>query len=205
MPGIDAESPEVRQFWAWFVTIAPRLETDFEHPILLAELDERVSMLGDVGWEIGPGRTCENALTISPDGDPEMLRVTKAIVSASPRVPAWEFHAARQPRTPNLTFTLDAPAGLPRVIDASGWRYALLRYPDGMVEILLEQQNLADLREEDRYTAAVLFIDGTVGEETRLRCICEVTPVVRLPLPQADKANDVAVLAEHLCSMFPET
>ena len=194
---------KISAFWSWFASIAGRLSENFDNPVLLAELDAKVSELGDIAWELGPGSREENALAISPDGAAEWLPVTQRIVATAPPIPGWEFHPARPVKEWNLQFAISAAAGGELEIDARPWRYVLFRFPDGTFDVVLEQNNLFDASEEDRFAASVVLLDGLLGEAKRLLRMRDIESVVTLPQDQASKANPVTVLLEHLDSLCP--
>lgn len=120
--------------------LAPALARDFEDEELTDELNTRVAELGDVAWELGPGREAPNALTLAPDGNPELLALTKEVVQGAPKITDWEFHWARQPRPAQFEFSLGTEDGSSVDIDARPWRYVLYRFPDGVFDIVLEEQ-----------------------------------------------------------------
>lgn len=189
---------EVQKDWTWFETIAGALAGNFEDPRLQEELDARVSALGPVVWELGPGAVEKNALAISPDGDAALLPVTQRIVAMAPTIPGWEFHPARRPRSPSLEFSFETTDGRIADIDAQAWRYLLFRLPDGRFDLVLEQMNLLNASDDDRYACAVLLLDGLLGEATRLLRFREVEPVAALPVEKEQKASSVTSLAAHL-------
>lgn len=191
----------IQSFWEWFETIAANLGRDLENQALLTELDRRVSDLGDVSWEVGPGQEEENALVITPDGARQQLPTTRRIVARAPRIPGWEFHWARPPRTWTLEFSIDSEQAGRIQVDARSWRYVLLRFPDHTFDVVLEQGNLKDVSERDRYTAAVVLLDGILGELKRLELIGGIEPVAVLPEEQTSKANPIEVLSKHLESL----
>lgn len=192
-------------FWSWFEGVAGRLNEDLDEPGLLEALDARVSELGEVVWELGPGSRETNALAISPDGAVEWLAVTQRIVAMAPTLPGWEFHPARQARPSTLLrFSVTNPAG--RLdIDASDWRYVLVRFADATFDLVLEQSSLLDASEADRYTAAVILLDGLVGEATRLLRIREIECMIALRPDVVSRSNPVSVLADHLASLDGST
>jgi hypothetical protein len=117
---------QIRSFWDWFATIAQRLSDDFGNASLIEELDQRVSGLAQVMWEIGPGSTTENMLAISPDGDAALLPLTKRIVTQAPSVTGWEFLPARPAKPEPFRLKLRGGPGGDIEIDARPWRYLLL-------------------------------------------------------------------------------
>ena len=188
----------VEDFWKWFSSIAPELEKDFDNEALLSELDERVATMGDWGWEVGPGVTARSALVISPDGVRELLPVARSIVSRAPHVVGWDFLCARPAREECCIFAIKSSNGADLSIDARSWRYVLFKYPDDIVELLLEQGSIACELEDDQYTAAVVLLDGLLGEEARLLSISHVEVTVSLPTEHAMHARPIRGLPEHL-------
>lgn len=204
MVSIHPTDENIMAFWTWFQRIADELAESFESPRLLNELDAHVSQLGDVSWELGPGSHAENALAISPDGAADLLPLTRRIVSLAPQIPGWEFLPARPARVPHFTFSITSTSGQMIDVDAHKWRYVLYRFPDGSFDIVLEQVGLLPDSADDRYMAAVTFLDGLLGEASRLARIRDVEPVDALTVEQAQKANPVTVLRDHLDSLRPK-
>lgn len=192
---------KIAEFWRWFETIANELASNCENERLLAELDKRVSQLGDVLWEIGPGKADENSLTITPDGSKDWLPVTQHIVKQAPRISGWEFQSARPPRHWNMQFSINGAGDTHLDIDARPWRYVLFKYPDNTFDIVLEQNNLQSASDDDRYTAAVILLDGTVGERRWLALLGGIEAVETLSTEHSRKANPMHHLAQHLDSV----
>jgi hypothetical protein len=196
-----APDAKIAEFWRWFQTIADDLATNFENERLLAELDARVSQLGDVLWEIGPGKAQENALVITPDGSKEWLPVTQHIVEQAPRISGWEFESARPPRDCDIQFSMEGADGAHLDIDARPWRYVLFKYPDNTFDIVLEQNNLHSLSDDDRYAAAVVLLDGIVGERRRLALLVGIEAVEIFSAEHSREASSMCHFAEHLDSL----
>ncbi len=185
-------------FWTWFAQgVEVGRFKEFDDDSMLIELNSEVSQFPGLTWELGPGEKTEYALTISPDGDSALLGLSRALVEAAPSIQNWEFYSARRARGPAEVFTLVDESGAEVSIDASGWLYSLLRHPDGMVELIIEQGDLG-LSEDRQYQAAVLAVDGAIGEERRLETICAVDGVVRLDERYRDKATKFSYLRQHL-------
>jgi hypothetical protein len=198
---ITPNDAAIQSFWAWFASQSDELAHDFTNRQLLEELDRLMSAIGDICWELGPGTEAECALTLTPDGDPEWLGVTLRAVSMAPECAGWEFHAARQKKqwtSPQFTIESKFKGGKVINVDARPWRYALLRYLDGKFEIILEQGNLADVSDDDRYSAAVLLLDGLLGEAVRLLAIVGIETTDALDDEFAENANSIEHLADHL-------
>ncbi len=189
--------PIIVDFWAWFSRVASQLAKPQPPEGLIDELTVRVQQdLGVPGWEIGPdpaGAPCMFAL--SPEGDPELLAVTGAVVDTAPALTGWAFYAARpaRPGAP-LRFTMGDVD-----IDASGWRFVCLASPEGGEDetgIVVEQPGLERRlkREEDRLAAAVICLDGLIGEGRRLETFSEVYAVPRMRPEEAALARPIGEL-----------
>ena len=66
------QDKDILKFWNWFTKNADILQSDNFDQSILDKLDRTISHWG-LGWEIGPGLSKENALTISPNGDKNLL------------------------------------------------------------------------------------------------------------------------------------
>jgi len=178
----DAAATEA--FWAWFAGVADQLGREAPPPALLDELTERVQGdLGIPGWELGPalrpgGR---RMFVLSPEGDAELLALTGEVTDAAPALSGWEFYAARpaRPGAP-LRFTMGDVD-----VDASGWRFVCLAAPEGgeaETGIVVEQPGLEKRlkREDDRVAAALICLDGLIGEGRRLETFSEVWAVPKM-------------------------
>lgn len=200
MESIPPSDETIATFWEWFGDVCDALARD-SNSELLEELDRQLMLLGVAGWELGPGEAEPNALTVSPDGDPELLLVTRRIVSLAPPAPGWEFYSALRPRPLPLAFILGDSEADGVKVDARAWKYVLYEYPDGLCDIVVEQAG--GVRESDRYTAAVVALDGLLGEEVRLSRIHEVEPTARLARNLRSRAMPLDALPRHLESLAP--
>lgn len=193
---------DIQQFWDWFSSIADDGIVSDES--LQGDLDHRVSSLGSIVWELGPGASKRYSLAISPDGDPALLPLTTRIVSMAPSLAQWEFHRARQTRVPCMEFSIDA-GGHMIDVDARTWRYILRRAPNNQFDIVIEQGNLSGADPETRYSAAVILLDGILGEARRLVQLRDVDAVVDLAEIGGNtpgKVSDIGVLADHLDTLL---
>lgn len=188
----------VERFWRWFASVAEEFAANLANEQLLEGLDRRVAGLGPVTWEVGPGERKANALVVSPGGDKALLALTRGIVAAAPEIPNWEIHAAKPPKQWDFKFSVDRRNGDAATIDASGWEYVLLRFPDGSYQVELRAPDLMDLDEETRVVAAELAVEGTVGEATRLELIAGIDVLPAFEEDQAHKATNLKHLRDHL-------
>ncbi|PRQ10121.1 hypothetical protein [Enhygromyxa salina] len=192
----------VHSFWAWFETVAPILAQNFENPQIHEELDRQVSRLGGMTWELGPGHAAQNALTLTPDGDPDLLRATKHIVALAPSIPNWEFHPAKPPKEWALTFSLETEGETVVDVDANRWRYVLLRFPDSTFDILLRQDGTELHDDDDRYVAAIIVLDGLLGEEARMSLVGSIELVDAFSAEELARVTPISELPHHLMSLL---
>ena len=193
----------ILSFWGWFDSVARRLdESGFEELSILEELDSWMKMLGGVAWELGPGEQASSALTITPDGDATRINSTLRIVALAPTVPGWEFYPARRPRPGALHLQLESDDGTMVEVDATAWRYVLFQYEDKKLELVMEQPNLVGLSEDERYVAAVITVDGLLGEALRLLAVAVIEPSLALSSEERDQANPIQNLATHVRQLW---
>jgi len=158
---------DILTFWNWFTKNSVRLQSNDYDQDILHELDRIVSNW-DLVWEIGPGLSKENSLTISPNGDKNLLDKAKSIIDKAPQLDNWEFYSAKQSKQNwHLAKLLDTDLQ----IDASNWTYVLLKYDDEKIEILLKADTLITLDQEIKEIAADIVLTNLLGEELKIRKI----------------------------------
>jgi len=84
-------------------------------------------------WEIGPGRSKEFFLAISPSGNNSLLSTTERVADSAPQWESWEVLSAKPPKA-DWGFKVDWGYGCS--VDFREWRYGLLA---------LEEYNLFDV------------------------------------------------------------
>lgn len=189
---------DIQDFWHWFKANRDAFGDTFENEALLRELGERVSALGPVGWEVGPGcaDTASNSLTISPAGDAEVLPLTRRIVASAPSCPGWEFHWAKPPKRWDRKYIIEDPKGVDVLVNAAHWRYILRRYPDGLLDVVLKAPEICRWAEDEWTTAALILLDGELGEELRITRIHAVEVVCAFD--QAQDGIPIVHLRDHV-------
>jgi len=201
-PKID--TIKIAEFWAWFSDNCDDFGVDFDNTELLSELDKRIDRLGGFSWEIGPGIVKENALVISPGGDFDLLEESKRIVSGAKECAGWEFYYAKQPKQWELIFDFETSDNKVVEVDGSQWEYVLLRYEDGLFEIIIKAPDLSRFDESDRITAAEILLDGILGEEVRIQSICGIDVVEAFEKPYQERAGNIKNLSSHLKTLIKE-
>jgi hypothetical protein len=161
------QDKDILNFWSWFEKNSDNLYSDNYDQNILNELDKIISNWG-LTWEIGPGLSKDYSLTISPNGDKELLETTKYIIDKAPQLDNWEFYDAKQPKE---NWHLATLVDTHRAIDASNWTYVLLKYEDEKIEILLKADSLANLDTETKELAADLVLTNLLGEKLKIQKI----------------------------------
>lgn len=188
----------IKSFWEWFSKKQNDFGEKFENIDLLEELDERVGKLGDFSWEVGPGKIKENALTISPNGNYNLLKDTKEIVIKAIPCLNWEFYHAKPVKEWDLVFDFETEDEETVEINANEWCYVLEKFEDGTFRITVKTINIAQLTDEDQLIAVEILLDGVLGEEERLMKISEIEIVEEFDDKYKNKESNIKVLAAHL-------
>jgi len=172
----NPESAQILEFWTWFSKIASSLSADIQNPSLLEELDSRLAHLNSkLSWEIGPGSSEPWQLIISPNLDTGLRQTAMDIISHAPVLEGWEFYPARRPKEWDYKFCIERTGREAELIelDAAGWGFVLLEYPDGKHEVLLQANNLPELDGDERWQAAAIVLESILGEEVLMNTIDE--------------------------------
>ena len=137
----------LNEFWEWFSENAKDIAAE-ARPETLGVLDEKLHGVDPrLSWEIGPGRHEPWLLSISPNLDRELIEESRAVVSAAPEVPGWEFYAMRQPKQWDYQVEIDEDGSSRSIcLDASTWQFVLPRHPDGFREVLLTSSSLPPMQ-----------------------------------------------------------
>jgi hypothetical protein len=195
------EKKTLDDFWFWFQTNASSIAERVVTQDLLDELDRRVKGLNaNLSWEIGPVRTAEWAFTISPGMDETLIEIANRAVEGAPSVVGWQFHSSRQPKDWDRRFELRSSSKVISV-DASGWKYVILRHADGGMEILVCSGPMPNISGDERSEIIQVVLESELGEGVLLdrkltyALVEEVEKELRSrlkPLPRIREAFGVA-------------
>lgn len=189
-------------FWQWFSNHHKELGENFDNEKALVELDNQILDLGDFAWEIGPGIKGKNQLVISPGGNISLLPITKQIIANATNIPGWVFCYAKPPKQWQLLYDFRKENGDVIEIDASKWKYVLVRYEEGF-EIIIQTNDLTNLSKEDKLIASEILLDGILGEEFRMLHITYIDIVEVVDHQYVNKINDMTCLGRHLNELMP--
>jgi len=185
----------LNEFWCWFSDKAQDIASE-AHPELLDVLDTKLREVDPrLSWEIGPGRHEPWFLAISPNLDKDLADEARKVVAEAPEIQGWELYAMRQPKQWDYKVEIDEDGSAQSLsLDASKWQFVLLRYPDGLREVLLTSSNLPTMTENQRWQAAAIVLEGILGEQVMLEKIDEFELVPKLEPRFAEKQRPISAL-----------
>ena len=150
---------QIADFWAWFTENCDKLHSDNHDKGALRKLDETICDWG-LTWEIGQGSIKENSLTISPNGDKNLLGKARGIIDKAPQLSDWDFYYAKQAKE---SWQIVRLVDINFDINASNWTYFILKYEDAKNELLLKADNLSKLDKETKELAADIILTNLLG------------------------------------------
>jgi hypothetical protein len=154
---------QINDFWDWFEKNSNKLHSDSYDRGVLQKLDQIILDFG-LTWEIGPGLTKENSLTISPNGQRNLIAKAKEIIDKAPSLGNWEYHFYKQPKENWDKASLDNDIN----ISASDWTYVLLKFPDNKFEITIKADNLKSLDMQTKELVVDLVLTNLLGEKRKI-------------------------------------
>jgi len=186
----------IDSFWKWFNENKDKIESDNYNPTILDHLDKTISDW-NLDWEVGPGQFKRNSLTISPDGDEELLPLTEHIIDRSPSIDNWEFYSTKQPKANwNLLELTQNNIS----VNASEWEYVILKYDDGKIEILVKADDLKSYDKETKEIIVKIVLTNLLGEKLFMQQVDYFDIVDEF---DGDKGiTEIRYLPEHLKKLF---
>ena len=170
-----------KRFWRWFKEHLQEIEAGYDADRVVKEIDRHVRSLGPFTWEIGPGRDKEFSFVLSPGGNASLVNMCRRVVSRAPIFASWELHSSKPPKDWSYKFSFLLTDGNEIAVDATLWRYRLLRYTDSAtLDIDICAPALTTLCKRDQTTAAEIVLDSVLGEAGRLEAIGRIEVFERL-------------------------
>ena len=195
---------KIKNLWKWFFSnehqIRDCIETESasERVYIIETLDNLVLDLGVFTWEIGPGINKPWSFTISPNGDKNLMKMSKKIIDNAPDLVDWEFNYSKPPKDWDSKFTIFDGYMTKQTINASDWKYVALQHEDGMIALILEAKNIGHLDSDTASTAANLVVLNEIGEETKIQNICSINIVHQLEDKHNSRKYDITNLKKHI-------
>ncbi len=190
----------ISTFWLWFednLAHVRNVLTDPGHPsrdYVVDSLNNHLLAIGTFTWDIEAGSSRRWSLTISPNGDPELLELSREIVAMAPDLAEWEFYYAKQPSRPNLLLTVWNEEMNQQTVDANPWVYVLLPASDGTYDLLIEAPNATHVDDETLRTTADHLVTALMGEEAKITGIRSIDLTDRLSAAYQKQARPLVQL-----------
>lgn len=191
------KADQSREFWQWFSSAAARIDKDPSNESVILEIDEQVSALGAFSWEIGPGVAKKWFFCISPSRDADLLSAAERLIAAAPKLDDWELLSAMPPKNWDHQFSM-VYKGRPLSIDASGWKYVLHQYPDGVLDITMYVKKIPSIPEDVLPLVADIVAEGILGEQLMMSCVNDVEALDQAAIDLSPSASPIRDLLAHV-------
>jgi len=193
---------KIEIFWSWFAMNESKLSFAIEHEsgaeTLVEDLNNLILDLGAFSWEAGPGMNKTCFLTISPNENKALLDVSKSIMDAAPNLENWQFNYFKPAKNWDRKFVIYDDLMNELDIDASSWKYVVLKFEGDMKEVIIEADNISHLDRETAQSAADLVIMSEVGEEIKINKISTVNIVNELDEQYVSNKSELKYLRDDL-------
>ncbi len=193
---------KIENLWRWFVANENQIIDSFQNESLanyiVENLDNLILDFGMFTWEIGSGKVKPWFLTISPNGDRDLIRVSQKIIEHAPNLDDWEFNYCKPAKDWDRKFIIYDSNINEQNIDASNWKYVMLRNEDGMIDLILEAKNITHWDHDTARTAADIIVTSEIGEETKIQKILSVDIVDKLERQYNSRKTEIQYLKKHL-------
>jgi len=184
---------QIKDFWEWFEYKSKQIGSDIYDQDFLNEIDTTISNW-ELGWEIGPGISKPNSLTISPNGNIDLIEKVNEVVHKAPTLDEWEIFSFKQPKENWHSALVDSNLE----VNAQSWTYQLLAYPDEKIEILVNADNIHHLPRETKDLIVDLVITNLLGEKIKMFCLDYLTVVDKFDTSTG--ITQIKYLSAHLAS-----
>lgn len=201
---MKSDIEKIEDLWKWFINSEQQIrdcienESATERNYIIGQLDDLILALGMFTWEIGPEENKSWFFTISPNGDKELLKLSKKIMESAPDFNDWEFNYSKPAKIWDRKFQIYDNNMEPQNIDASGWKYVAHRNKDGMIELVLEAKNSIPFDDETASMAANIVVNNEIGEESRIWNISSIKIVDHIENKQDFPKFGLENLRKHL-------
>lgn len=202
--------PKIAAFWKWFIQAEEHILTFFTEEVdedrapLIERINNQVLEFGLFAWEISPGTQKPFRFTLSPNGDPQRLALSKLIVSKAPKLRNWEYLYAKPAKDWDFVLPIYDDWMIERSLEAFRWQYVLLEYPDDSLELLIKANNLLFMDQDSQEMAIDQVLTNIVGEECNINYFTDVSLVEEFPAEYKEISAPIRDLKEHFDEILAE-
>lgn len=185
---VVAQQSAIEGFWVWWSAegaSGTAAAIDEGNPARMVEpISSRVRAIDDrLGWELGPGRSSQHVLVVSPEGNPEVRAAARRWLLAAPGGddPTWEYADARRRGSCDGSIELGSTAvGFADVVVG-------VRRVGSHLDVAVHHPVFATVSQDVRQQVTFLALDEAVGETAVETWIGEVScptvaPIDAFPL-----------------------
>ncbi|CAM3163146.1 hypothetical protein DRF59_11295 [Chryseobacterium flavum] len=181
---------EFNNFWNWIENNIEYLTPKKITAEYIDLLDAEIEKIGDFSWEIGfDNRVNKNFLTISPEGDAELLKLSRTIINEAPAIEGWIFYSSKPPKQWKLIFNLlinDEKVQF----NATEWKYILYKYPDNVYDVVIQVPKSYMPYDEYFHEIGDIAVTGELGEAFVIEYINEIDVVYEFDKEDIGKEKD---------------
>lgn len=155
-------------FWTWF----SEARDQYAVPEIASELGRRLGSLGIDRWEVGP-LNAEDAtmfLAVSPAHANDIGRI-KGIVARAPSIEGWEVIVGKPRKFWDRVFHWSETD---IEVDARYWRCVVLRYDDGLYEIVILDPAIPQSLADQTQAIIEFVVESELGEMRTLEKVCGI-------------------------------
>lgn len=198
---------KILAFWQWFVKSESIIKECIENEnsthkeYVVDQLNELILSIGIFSWDIGLDDDDNWFLMISPNGEEDMFKLSKAIMSYAPEHMDWLFYSSRQPLNWNREFTVYDTEMDEVTIDANNWHVLIIEDEQENLELILEAKNISHLDEETSGIAVEQFLVKEIGEAKLMESISSLSIVEEMEKEHQEVKVSVLELREVLQSV----
>lgn len=196
---------KIANLWSWFVHNEQRVvqvvldESSSDREEIIQQMDNFILSLGLFTWEISEGSEGW-VLTISPNGDQELLEISRSIVSEAPaELYSWELNYCKPAKQWDRTLVLYDSNMDEQFIDASDWNFAAIPRAEDEFDVVFEHASTLHIDDDTLQKAGELIVTNEIGEERRIQFIGAIRVVQNLDDDLASKAQGI----DSLNSVIP--
>jgi len=177
---------KIKDLWQWFVANEDMIRSCIENEssenqdYIIENLDNLVLNFGMFTWEVDKGINKPLSFTISPNGDHELLKISKKIIREAPQLDAWEINASKPAKIWERQFAVYDEVMNAHDIDATDWNYVTSQLENNKLDIIIEACNIGHLDNDTSLTAANLVVINEIGEEAKIRVVNKISIVDQL-------------------------
>ena len=192
---------KIQAFWDWFIVneadLIAAIDSESATDHFVDSLDNFILDLGKFSWEIAPITSGKWRLTISPNNEIELLKISRKLVAMAPFMSNWEFHHSKPAKNWDKQFNVYDDFMYEKEVDARNWHFVANKDQNQSVALILEADNIDYLDAETAQTAAHLLVEGELGEETKISKIASIVIVPKLDLEYESERIHIDHLKNH--------